>query len=310
MPPRLSLLQTRFLRPSTATREASCVPWTCQRRWNSERKQRNFYHFWGDGPGGLVKYEDAEKLQDIYRDRFLKWKALPSDERESTPRPHNTVIAFECEPTFTLGRRQKDISLDSQTILTQELPVDLPHRHETLKSTFTPIVKHTLRGGLTTYHGPGQLVLWPVVDMHGGIGHNFKRLTVESYANCLQEATQQLLADLFSIETFTDADEPGVWVKNPDPSGPPRKIAALGVHHRRYITSLGTAINIDVPVIGGPDVNPWARFVPCGLEGKEVTSVARELGQTPIEGWNMGFYSAYWTKKFAEITKLWKVGGD
>lgn len=77
----------------------------------------------------------------------------------------------------------------------------------------------------------------------------------------------------FGIKTYTNIDEPGVWVET---DGQERKIAALGVHHRRYVTALGIAVNINVPVTGEMDINPWARFVPCGLEGKLVTSAAAE----------------------------------
>jgi lipoyl(octanoyl) transferase len=113
----------------------------------------------------------------------------------------------------------------------------------------------------------------------------------------LEKTTQRLLAELFAVETYTNPDEPGVWVTT---SGQPRKIAAMGVHHRRYVTALGIALNVDIPVTGSEDVNPWARFVPCGLEGKLVTSVAAETGAKGVEQWDVAELAAKWAGIFEE----------
>lgn len=173
--------------------------------------------------------------------------------------------------------------------------MNLPCRRQPILKSFYPEVKGTNRGGLTTYHGPGQLVLWPVIDIHSSI---HARFGVTSYANHLETTTQRLLAELFGIRTSTVRDEPGVWV---DASGDkPRKIAAMGVHLRRHVTSLGIAVNVDVAVAGGEDVNPWSRFVPCGLEGKAVTSVASELGSAATGPWDMAKLAARWASIFEE----------
>lgn len=100
----------------------------------------------------------------------------------------------------------------------------------------------------------------------------------------------------FGINTYTNIDEPGVWV---EADWQERKIAALGVHHRRYVTALGIAVNINVPVTGGMDINPWSRFVPCGLEGKLVTSVAAEMGTTQAV-YNLEDIAAEWARIFEE----------
>jgi lipoyl(octanoyl) transferase len=73
----------------------------------------------------------------------------------------------------------------------------------------------------------------------------------------------------------------------------------MGVHHRRHVTALGIAVNIDVPVEGPEEVNPWARFVPCGLEGKLVTSVAAELGGG-LKDRDMASLAARWAELFEE----------
>ena len=179
------------------------------------------------------------------------------------------------------------------------LTVDLPHRDEPIKSIYKPEVRKTSRGGLTTYHGPGQLVLWPVLDMHSPL---YARHSVASYARHLETATRRLLAEQFSTSTYVSRDEPGVWVASSSERAgePPRKIAALGVHHRRHVTALGIALNVDAAVAGGEGANAWARFVPCGLEGKLVTSVEAEMGPAASAGrrWDLGELAGRWARIF------------
>jgi lipoyl(octanoyl) transferase len=230
-------------------------------------------HLTDDDSTGLTSYEAAEDVQEQHRAKFLTWKGLPEKSRTTDDCPRPLLISFESTPTFTLGRRQDDLTPEQRAHLERRLDVHLLRHPQPIKNVFHPHVKKTNRGGLTTYHGPGQLVLWPVLDMHSSL---YPKYSVSTFASHLEATTQQFLSDIFNIQTYTNRDEPGVWVQAS--SGQPRKIAALGVHHRRYITALGTAINIDVSVKGGEDVNPWARFVPCGLEGKLATSVVAELG--------------------------------
>lgn len=250
-------------------------------------------HLGDDDPDGLTDYDDATVLQDEHRARFLAWKSLP-DQVGASSYPMPCIFSFESTPTFTLGRRQGQLAQRQLDQLEQDLHVQLPHRVEPIDGLFTPNVRNTHRGGLTTYHGPGQLVIWPVLDMHSPL---YPKYNVASYAAHLESTTQQLLAELFGIKTYISRDEPGVWVDIS--AGQPRKIAALGVHHRRYVTALGIAVNIDIPVTGGEDVNPWARFVPCGLDGKLVTSVAAELGLAGTSmKWNLASLASQWVKSF------------
>ncbi|KAH6604206.1 lipoyltransferase [Trichoderma cornu-damae] len=250
-------------------------------------------HLAGDGSAGLTSYEAAQDAQERHRARFLAWKGLPEKSRTAEGCPRPLLISFESTPTFTLGRRQDDLAPEQRAHLERPLHVRLLRRPEPIERLFRPQVKKTNRGGLTTYHGPGQLVLWPVLDMHSSL---YSKYSVATFASHLEAATQQLLSEVFDLETYTNRDEPGVWVRAS--SGQPRKIAALGVHHRRHVTALGTAINIDVSVRGGEDVNPWARFVPCGLEGKLATSVAAELGGA-AQG--MSFEMAALARRWASI---------
>ncbi|KAF4968967.1 hypothetical protein FSARC_3731 [Fusarium sarcochroum] len=256
-------------------------------------------HLTGSGPDAFVSYDTADTVQEDLRAQFLKWKSLSDDQQTDTPRPY--LLSFETTPTLTLGRRQPVLTSAQTARFQAPLSIALPYRRDPVpEQSFNPDVRQTSRGGLTTYHGPGQLVLWPVLDMHSPL---YARYSVMSYAAHLEATTRRLLADLFGLETHTTRDEPGVWV--PTPAGQPeRKIAAMGVHHRRHITALGIAVNIDISVEGPESVNPWARFVPCGLDGKLVTSVAAELNErgdvTRLRDWDIAFLADRWARLFEE----------
>lgn len=192
--------------------------------------------------------------------------------------PPPTLLSFTPLPTYTLGRRQT-APLTEAEASRLNAPLHTPNNGGTLPVT----VVHSPRGGLVTYHGPGQAVLWPVLDLKSA---HYKHFTVRCYSRLLEDTTIATLRSLLGLEAYTTED-PGVWV-HPRPSGnsassqaakDPAKIAALGVHLRRHVSALGTAINVAMP---GPDVaseemNPWARIVACGLEGKTVTSAAAEV---------------------------------
>ncbi|KAG6014533.1 hypothetical protein E4U54_005124 [Claviceps lovelessii] len=243
-------------------------------------------------PSRFIPYSHAEEAQDQHRTRFLSWKGLSEEQRRtaglSGGEPKPRLLSFEAEPTFTLGRRQDNLTAEQTARLQRPL-------HVGPAQSFIPQVRKTNRGGLTTYHGPGQLVLWPVLDMHSRL---YPKYGVASYAHHLETTTQRLLAERFGIETYTERDEPGVWVSTY--SGQPRKIAALGVHQRRYVTALGVAVNIHVPVTGGETVNPWARFIPCGLDGKLVTSVAAEVGSDAALEYGLEDLADHWAMLFEE----------
>jgi lipoate-protein ligase B len=120
-----------------------------------------------------------------------------------------------------------------------------------------PVVR-AHRGGQVTFHGPGQLVGYPILDLRR------HRQDVRWYLRSLEEVLVAALRDL----GVTAARRPGltgVWVGE-------RKIASIGVAIRRWITWHGFALNV------GPDLSGFARIVPCGIQGVEMTSVAREGG--------------------------------
>lgn len=153
----------------------------------------------------------------------------------------DTLILCEHEPVVTLG---------TATDAASEIPVgfDLP-------------VVETDRGGRATYHGPGQLVGYPILDLHD---HG---KDVRAYRQQLELALVGALADLGLEAGVRDGQEfVGVWVGD-------RKIASIGVHVARWVTKHGFALNVDC------DLRAFSSFVPCGLHDVQVTSIAAELGR-------------------------------
>lgn len=204
-------------------------------------------------------YALASDLQAALAAPHHAYKASPLG---APPAP--SVLSFTPAPTYTLGRRQKV----SEGLEGLSAPLRVRReRGGDGETSFVPVVTHSSRGGLTTYHGPGQLVLWPTLDLRSPL---HPALTVRTYARLLEETTIALLAR-YNIRGTRDEENPGVWVGD-------RKIAAMGIHLRRHVATLGVAVNLTLPVMGGEDVNPWARFVPCGIEGRGVTSVFEEGG--------------------------------
>ncbi|CAK7238643.1 MAG: hypothetical protein STHCBS139747_000061 [Sporothrix thermara] len=290
----------------------------------------------------LPSYRLAAAVQELVRRQFLLAKESEAQFRRRTefastttttitenksPASHDTllsllvqpppptVITFTPQPTFTLGRRQETSHLSpaEKARLTAPLTVPLSDPESLEARVFEPALVSTLRGGLTTYHGPGQAVLWPVLDLKSPLFANNDRppLTVRAYSRLLETTTAEVLKRRFGLDAYTTGD-PGLWVQSPRPAAGPgfsnsdndndsggdstpvpteeRKIAALGVHLRRNISALGVAVNLDTPVTWGPsdqpppetnsatseETNPWMRFTPCGIVGKGVSSVADE----------------------------------
>jgi lipoyl(octanoyl) transferase len=124
-------------------------------------------------------------------------------------------------------------------------------------------VHETDRGGDITYHGPGQLVLYPIVDL------NLLNLGLHAYMRLLEEAVIESCAR-HGIPAHRDPGATGVWVPAASGGGPDAKICAMGVRVRKWISMHGLALNVD------PDLGHFQFIVPCGLAGRPVTSIARE----------------------------------
>lgn len=248
--------------------------------------------------GTFPSYTAASDFQASLRQAFLDWKSAPTSRA-----PSPVVISFTPTPTYTLGKRQKSLRGEQLARLRRPLRVTLDGGgggDEEGEEEYVPKVVETDRGGLTTYHGPGQIVLWPVLDLRSTY---YPPQTVRSYARLLEETTRAVLASGPAVPTYLSEQDPGVW----SAAAQERKIAAVGVHLRRHVSGLGTALNVDVVVDGDEAVNPWARFVPCGLDGKTATSVRAEVGPTVWEQWRRTgderagreWYARRWVMEFA-----------
>jgi lipoyl(octanoyl) transferase len=155
----------------------------------------------------------------------------------------DTVLFLEHPPTVTLGRR------------TEDGEVHIPDDADVA-------VVETDRGGRSTFHGPGQLVCYPILDLNRH-GKDVKR-----YCRNLEEAIARTLA-AFGLEGTRIEGLTGVWM-----TPPPRKIASIGVHISRWVTTHGYALNVDL------DPAPFTDWITaCGLDDAAFTSMARELGR-------------------------------
>ena len=120
----------------------------------------------------------------------------------------------------------------------------------------------TSRGGDVTYHGPGQLVVYPIIDLRSKL-----RKDVHRYVRNLEMTAIEMLKD-FGLQAKRRPPYTGIWIDN-------RKIAAIGIAVRRGITFHGLALNVNT------DLSYFNRIIPCGLTWAEVTSMAKELGKEP-----------------------------
>ena len=185
---------------------------------------------------GLVPYAEAFALQRSLAGAVSQG-AIPE-----------TVIFLEHPPVITVGRR---------TEADRELHVPEGANVE---------IAETDRGGKSTFHGPGQLVCYPILDLanHGK--------DVKKYVRDLEDALCQTLA-AFGIEGQRIEGLTGVWMPPGSGQGP-RKIASIGVHVSRWVTTHGYALNVDL------DPAPFTEWITaCGLEDATFTTMARELSR-------------------------------
>ncbi|KAI1761516.1 hypothetical protein GGR53DRAFT_24764 [Hypoxylon sp. FL1150] len=247
-------------------------------------------------PPRLPTYALATRVQSALQQAQQAWKATSFD--AAAPPPPPSLISFTPAPTYTLGRRQTE-PLSASELARLRAPL---RASPAAGYAFAPEVLHAPRGGLATYHGPGQAVLWPVVDLRSPL---HAHLGVREYTCALERTTAATLRRVFGITGFTTSN-PGVWVREGDGEEGERKISALGVHLRRHVAGLGVAINLGMPVAGPEDTNPWARIVACGLHDRGVTSVAAHLGLAAAP--SAEDVAAVWAEEFA--ARIGVRGGD
>ena len=155
-----------------------------------------------------------------------------------------TVLLLEHPPVYTAGKRT----------LPDERPLD---------PGGAPVIDVD-RGGKITFHGPGQLVGYPIVPLPDHV-------KVVDYVRRLEEALIRVCADL-GVTTARVPGRSGVWLRA-DERGPERKVAAIGIRVSRGVTMHGFALNCDV------DLGWYDRFVPCGIRDAGVTTLSQELGR-------------------------------
>lgn len=163
----------------------------------------------------------------------------------------NCLCFFEHNPVYTVGIRD------------HLYPSQEEQRLIKLGAEFY----RTDRGGLITYHGPGQLIAYPIFNLRA-LSENSKgkiSYSVRQFVNLMEEVIIKLLSENFSLQHVGRTHDPGVWVENN------RKIAAIGIKVRNGITSHGIALNCDT------DLKWFDHIIACGLKGKKATSISNEL---------------------------------
>lgn len=207
---------------------------------------------------GLISYAKAweyqeERLKELV-DRKLSNRKLPAEDQ--LPQTHYLLFC-EHPPVYTLG---KSGSLDHLLLNEQEL--------EEQGFEFFKIN----RGGDITYHGPGQIVGYPIFDLDGFF------TDVHKYVRYLEEAIIRTIAH-YGLKGIREEGYTGVWLAGNEQQ-PKRKICAIGVHLKRWVTMHGFAFNVQT------QLGHFKNIIPCGIEedDKDVTSLEQELGRkVPIE---------------------------
>jgi lipoyl(octanoyl) transferase len=178
---------------------------------------------------GVVPYADA-----------LEWQRALAQARIDGRLPHDVLLLLEHPAVVTLGRNSHPdhlISRDGVEVFEIE------------------------RGGDVTFHGPGQLVGYPIIDL------SHHKPDLHWYLRTLEQALIDALAEL-GIAAERNPGYTGVWTRERG-----RKIASIGIHVKQWVTWHGFALNVTT------DLSQFERIVPCGIPGVEMTSVERETGQ-------------------------------
>lgn len=185
---------------------------------------------------GRVAYRPTWALQEAIKNRLIHAK------KTQQHIPH-VLLLLEHSPVFTMGKSGDD-------------------RH--LLATGDAEVVHIDRGGDVTYHGPGQLVVYFLLDLD-----RFYR-DLHRFMRDMEELVIRTLAE-YDIIGFRVTGRTGVWV---GPQGAERKICAFGIHTSRWVTTHGLALNVD------PDLEFFRRITPCGIADRGITSLAKELQES------------------------------
>ena len=208
---------------------------------------------------GMIDYQEAwdyqEKLFKEVIDLKLANRDKAEDDQTLTP---NYLIFCEHPHVYTLGK-----SGSAENLLLDEKGLEEKH------ATYYKIN----RGGDITYHGPGQLVCYPILDLDNFFEdiHKYLRLLEEAIINTLNH---------FNIKAGRIEKLTGVWIDHEEGTGNaplnPRKICAMGVRSSRWVTMHGLALNVNT------NLEYFGNIIPCGIDDKAVTSMENELGEALI----------------------------
>ena len=196
---------------------------------------------------GRVPYDEALGVQRRLQAALVAARHAPGG-------PAHALLVVEHDPVFTLGA-----SGQAANVLTSE--ADLAARGAAFVRTD--------RGGDVTFHGPGQIVAYPILDLNRLTGPDGRSLRdLHRYLRALEEATVDTCAE-FGVAAGRVPGRTGVWV-GPDGRGPERKVCAMGIRCSRWVTMHGLALNVTT------DLAWFDLVVPCGIADRGVTSLERE----------------------------------
>ncbi len=208
-----------------------------------------------------IEFKDLDRI--AYKEGWDLQKDFVS--KRSTNEVQDTVLLCEHNPVYTFGK-----SANRNNLLI----------NDTFLKNIGAAKYEIERGGDITFHGPGQLVGYPILNLHElGIG-------VKKYVNLLEDSIIQTLLQ-FGIKTERIDGLTGIWITQ----GIHRKIAAIGIKVSRGITMHGFALNVNT------DLSFFRHMIPCGISDKDVTSMEVELGRKM----DMGEVKEIYTKTFKEL---------
>ena len=206
---------------------------------------------------GRVGYQRSYELQQRYVTTVQGWREHATTESTGPVAPAGIVLLLEHDPVVTISNRPSaQGNLLASTVQLASAGVE---------------VAMTDRGGDITYHGPGQLVAYPIVDL------NRLHLRLHEYMRCLERAVIRV-CNHFGVAAAADPEATGVWVGLPHENAtkvdgaPARKICAMGIRVRQWVSLHGLALNVST------NLSHFGLIVPCGLVGRPVTSLRAELG--------------------------------
>lgn len=203
---------------------------------------------------GQVPYQEAWDYQERLLQESLQLKVAMRDNNAES-RPVHHLLFCEHPPVYTLGKsgHLSNLLLNDQQLIDKGI-------------TFV----QTNRGGDITYHGPGQIVGYPIIDLEQFF------TDIGKYLRSLEEVIIRVIAD-YGLKGERSKGETGVWLE-PETPGRARKICAMGVRCSRWVTMHGFAINVNT------DMHYFSNIIACGIQDKAVTSLQQELGRAvPME---------------------------